>query len=103
MGESSTDQLGGVHEKIYQPMTSDIFFMSYRIMFQCQKCPEIQCREEDIRTHVLLRHFTPEELPYMLKLCPARKLSYGAAKTHKKFKHPAESRSVKEMFAGSHT
>ena len=92
-----------MHEKIYQPMMSDIFFMSYRIMFQCQKCPEIQHREEDIRTHVLLRHFTPEEVPYMCKLCPARKLSYGAAKTHKKFKHPAESRSVKEMFAGSHT
>ena len=91
-----------MHEKIEQPMMSDIF-MSYRIMFQCQKCPEIQHREEDIRTHVILRHFTLEEVPYMCKLCPARKLSYGVAKTHKKFKHPAESRSVKEIFAGSHT
>ena len=77
--------------------------MSYRIMFQCQKCPEIQHREEDIRTHVLLRHFTPQEVPYMCKLCQAQKLSYGAAKTHKKFKHPAEGGSIKEMFAESHT
>ena len=92
-----------MHGKIDQPMMSDIFFMSYRIMLQCQQCQEIQRREEDIRTHTLLRHFTPQEVPYMYKLCQARKLSYGAAKTHKKFKHPAESRSVKEMFAGSHT
>ena len=71
-------------------------------MFQRQKCPEIQCREEDIRTHILLRHFTPQEVQYMCKLCQARKLSYGAAKTHKKFKYPAEGGSIKEMFAGSH-
>ena len=72
-------------------------------MFQCQKCPEIQCWEEDIRTHVLLRHFTPQEVPYMHKLCQARKLSYGTAKTHKKSKYPAEGGRVKEKFAGSHT
>ena len=68
-------------------------------MFQCQKCPEMQLREEDIKIHVLAKHFIPQEVPYLCKLCQARKLSYGAAKTHKKFKHP----SVKEMFAGNHT
>ena len=77
--------------------------MSYRIMFQCQKCPEMQRREEDIKIHVLARHFIPQEVPYLCKLCQARKLSYGAAKIHKKFKHPSESMSVKEMFAGNHT
>ena len=72
-------------------------------MFQCQKCPEMQRREEDIKIHVLARHFLPQEVPYLCKLCQARKLSYGAAKTHKKFKHPSGSMSVKEMFAGNHT
>ena len=84
-------------------MMSYILFMSYRIMFQCQKCPEMQRREEDIKIHVLAKHFIPQEVPYLCKLCQARKLSYGAAKTHKKFKHPSESMSVKEMFAGNHT
>ena len=84
-------------------MMSYILFMSYRIMFQCQKCPEMQRREEDIKIHVLAKHFIPQEVPYLCKLCQARKLSYGAAKTHKKLKHPSESMSVKEMFAGNHT
>ena len=84
-------------------MMSYILFKSYRIMFQCQKCPEMQRREEDIKIHVLAKHFIPQEVPYLCKLCQARKLSYGAAKTHKKFKHPSESMSVKEMFAGNHT
>ena len=77
--------------------------MSYRIMFQCQKCLEIQHREEDIKIHVLVKHFIPQEVPYLCKLCQARKLSHGAAKTYKKFKHSSESMSVKEMFAGNHT
>ena len=81
-------------------MMSYILFMSYRIMFQCQKCSEMQRREEDIKIHVLAKHFIPQEVPYLCKLCQAWKLSYGAAKTHKKFKHPSESMSVKEMFAG---
>ena len=80
-----------------------ILFMSYRIMFQCQKCPEMQRREEDIKIHVLAKHFIPQEVPYLCKLCQAWKLSYGAAKTQKEFKHPSESMSVKEMFAGNHT
>ena len=84
-------------------MMSYILFMSYRIMFQCQKCPEMQRREEDIKIHVLAKHFIPQEVPYLCKLCQAWKLSYGAAKTHKKFKHPSESMSVKEMFTGNHT
>ena len=79
-------------------MMSYILIMSYRIMFQCQKCPEMQHREEDIKIHVLAKHFIPQEVPYLCKLCQAWKLSYGAAKTHKKFKHPSESMSVKEMF-----
>ena len=84
-------------------MMSYILFMSYRITFQCQKCPEMRRREEDIKIHVLAKNFIPQEVPYLCKLCQARKLSYGAAKTHKKFKHPSESMSVKEMFAGNHT
>ena len=80
-----------------------ILFMSYRIMFQCQKCPEMQRREEDIKIHVLAKHFIPQEVPYLCKLCQARMMSYGTAKTHKKFKHPSESMSVQEMFAGNHT
>ena len=84
-------------------MRAYILFRSYRIMFQCQKCPEMQRREEDIKIHVLAKHFIPQEVPYLCKLCQARKLSYGAAKTHKKFKHPSESMSVKEMFTGNHT